>query len=286
MLMELGLSIPAAPRADRDEPLPSRFRITPDIRAEAADRRRMERELAAATREGRLALHYQPRLMLEGGRPTGAEALIRWPHRKRGLISQGMFLPIAERSGQVVEIGAWALATACRDAATWPGSSVVAVNIAACHLAAPSLLGHVAAALDASGLPPERLELGFGESVLQEVDSDVFFALAAVRDLGVGLAVDDFGAGVGSLTMLKRLPLTMLRLDRALIRELPADREAVAIARAVIGTGHALGLGVGAVGIETERQRMVLADCGCEEGQGPLFGYPIESTRMAPRLVG
>jgi EAL domain-containing protein (putative c-di-GMP-specific phosphodiesterase class I) len=285
MLMELELSVPTAPRGERDEPLQSRFRINPDIRAEAADRRRMERELAAATREGRLALHYQPRQMLEGGRPTGAEALIRWPHRKRGLIAQGMFLPVAERSGQVVEIGAWALATACRDAAMWPGNSSVAVNIAACHLAAPSFLGHVAAALETSGLPPERLELGIGENVLQEVDSDAFFALAAVRDLGVGLAVDDFGVGVGSLTMLKRLPLTMLRLDRALIRDLPADREAAAITRAVIATGHALGLSVGAVGIETEPQRAALADCGCDEGQGPLFGYPMENGRMPPRLV-
>jgi EAL domain-containing protein (putative c-di-GMP-specific phosphodiesterase class I) len=285
MLMELASPVQALPRSERDEPLPSRFRITPDIRAEAADRRRMERELAAATRDGRLMLHYQPRLMLEGGRPVGGEALIRWPHRKRGLISQGMFLPIAERSGQVVEIGAWALATACRDATTWPAASVVAVNIAACHLAAPSLLGHVAAALDQSGLPPERLELGIGESVLQDVDSDVFLALAAVRDLGVGLAVDDFGSGVGSLTMLKRLPLTMLRLDRALIRDLPTEREAVAIVRAVISTAHALGLSVGAIGVETEPQRAILADSGCDEGQGPLFGYPVESNRLAPRLV-
>lgn len=285
MLMEVGLSIPAAARTERDELLPSRFRITPDIRAEAADRRRMERELTAATREGRLALHYQPRLMLEGGRAVGAEALVRWPHRKRGMISQGMFLPIAERSGQVLEIGAWSLATACRDAAAWPGTCVVAVNIAACHLAAPSLLGHVAAALEASGLPPERLELGIGEAVLQTVDSDMFFALAAVRDLGVGVAVDDFGAGVGSLTMLKRLPLTTLRLDRALIRDLPGSREAVAMVHAAIATGHALGLGVGAVGVETEPQRGALADCGCDEGQGPLFGYPLEGARMAPRLV-
>jgi len=285
MLMEFGLSAPAVLRPDREEAVPSRFRITPDIRAEAADRRRMERELATATREGRLALHYQPRLLLETGRPSGAEALIRWPHRKRGLLSQGLFLPVAERSGQVVEIGAWALAAACRDAASWPETSVVAVNIADCHVTAPDLLGHVAAALEGSGLSPERLELGLGETVLQDVDGDAFFTLSAVRDLGVGLAVDDFGSGVASLTMLKRLPLTMLRLDRTLIRDMPHDREAVAVVRAVIDAGHALGLSVGAVGIETERQRAVLADCGCDEGQGPLFGYPLESGRIAARLV-
>ena len=265
--------------------LPSRFRVTPDIRAEAADRRRMERELAAATREGRLALHYQPRLMLEGGRPLGAEALIRWPHRKRGMLPQGMFLPVAERSGQVAEIGAWALAAACRDAADWPGQPVVAVNIAACHLASPDLLSHVAAALEGADLPPERLELGLSESVLQEVDTDIFLALAAMRDLGVGLSVDDFGSGVGSLTLLRRLPLTTLRLDRSLIRELPRDAEAVAITRAAIAAGHALGLGVGAIGIDAERQRTVLADCGCDEGQGPLFGAPLDAPHIGPRLM-
>ena len=285
MLMAFVPPILSRLSAEAESALPSRFRVAPDIRAEAADRRRMERELAAATREGRLALHYQPRLMLEGGRPLGAEALIRWPHRKRGMLPQGMFLPVAERSGQVAEIGAWALATACRDASGWPGEPVVAVNIPACHLASPDLLSHVAAALEGADLPPERLELGLSESVLQEVDADIFLALAAVRDLGVGLSVDDFGSGVGSLTLLRRLPLTTLRLDRSLIRELPYDAEAVAITRAVIAAGHALGLGVGAIGIDAEQQRAVLADCGCDEGQGPLFGAPLEAPRIGPRLV-
>ncbi len=276
---------PRAPPAEHAAAAHSRFRLTPDVRAEASDRRRMERELAAATREGRLALRYQPRLMLESGRPTCADALIRWPHRKRGLLPPGLFLPIAERSGQVGEIGCWALAAACRDALAWPAWTAVSVNISQSHLAAPNLLGHIATALEGSGLPPERLELGLSENVLQEVDGDAFLALAAVRDLGVGLAVDDFGAGVASLTLLRRLPLTMLRLDRALVRELPGDREMVAIVRALVGAGHALGLGIGAIGVETEPQRAVLADCGCDEGQGPLFGHPLDGGRIGARLV-
>jgi EAL domain-containing protein (putative c-di-GMP-specific phosphodiesterase class I) len=275
MLMESGLE-PA---------LPPRFRPGIDSRFDVADRRRMERELQAATREGRLALHYQPRLLLEGGRPMGAEALIRWPHRKRGLLPQGLFLPVAERSGQTSEIGGWALTTACRDAAGWPESTVVSLNIAASHLAAPDLLNQIAAALEVSGLAPERLELGLGESVLAEVDGDSFFVLAALRDTGVGIAVDDFGAGAASLTLLRRLPLTMLRLDRSLIRELPGDREAVAITKSAIDTGHALGLGVAACGIETETQRALLAASGCEEGQGPLFCGPLDGARIAARLV-
>jgi len=276
MLMELAPTL-IGTRHDRSDA---------GSRAEAAERRRVERELATATREGRLTLHFQPRLMLESGRPMGAEALIRWPHRKRGMLPQGLFLPIAERTGHVIEIGAWALVAACREAAVWPADTVVSVNVPAGHLAAPEFLGHVATALAESGLPPERLELGLGETLLREADGDAYLALAALRDLGVGLAIDDFGAESASLTLLRRLPLTMLRLDRSLLRDLPQDREAVTIARAVIETGHALGLGVGAVGIETEPQRAVLADCGCDEGQGPLFGYPAETGRIAPRLVG
>jgi EAL domain-containing protein (putative c-di-GMP-specific phosphodiesterase class I) len=285
MLIDLDQPAETVQAADRDAAQPSRYRIASDIRAEAAERRRIERDLAAATREGRLALNYQLRLMLEGGRPVGAEAQIRWPHRKRGVMSQGMFLPVAERSGQMLKIGAWALATACRDAAAWPGAHVIGVNIVALHLNAPGLLGHVAVALETSGLPPDRLELEIGESTLHDVDGDTFLALAAIRDLGCGLAVDDFGAGVGSLTMLKRLPLTTLRLDRGMIADLPTDREAVAIVRAIIDTAHALGLSVGAVGVETERQRALLADCGCDEGQGPLFGHAMEGARVATRLV-
>jgi EAL domain-containing protein (putative c-di-GMP-specific phosphodiesterase class I) len=284
--MEPALSNPTSHRPDPDPIAMSRLRSNADSRAEAADRRRMERELATATREGRLALFFQPRLRLESGRPVGAEAIIRWPHRKRGLLPQGLFLPLAERSGQTADIGGWTLLNACLQAATWPSGTRLSVNIAASHLAAPELLGHIATALERSAFAPERLELGVGEAALQDVDGDAFFVLAALRDLGVGVAVDDFGAGTASLTLLRRLPLTTLRLDRALIRDLPGDREAIAITRSAIETGHALGLDVAAVGIETEKQRSLLADAGCDEGQGPLFSPPLEGERIATRLAG
>jgi EAL domain-containing protein (putative c-di-GMP-specific phosphodiesterase class I) len=267
--------------------LPPRFRAGTDSRFDVADRRRMERELQTATREGRLALHYQPRLLLEGGRPTGAEALIRWPHRKRGLLlPQALLMPLAERSGQATGIGGWALAAACRDAAEWPEATSVSIDIAPSHLAAPELPRQIAAALAQSGLRAERLELGLSESSAMEVDGDAFLVLAALRDLGVGVAVDDFGAGTASLTMLRRFPLTMLRLDRTMIRDVADDRGAAALVRSAIDAAHALGLAVGAVGIENERQRAALADCGCDEGQGPVFGTPMERGRIAARLVG
>ncbi len=266
--------------------MPPRSRLGSESRSDAADRRRMERELQTATREGRLALHYQPRLSLESGRPMGAEALIRWPHRKFGLLPQAMMMPLAERSGQMPVIGGWALVAACHDAAEWPDATTVSFNIAPSHLAAPDLPGQIGTALEQSGLPPERLGLGLGENVVQEVDGDAFLVLAALRDLGVGVAVDDFGSGAASLIMLRRLPLTTLRLDRGMIRDVANDPKAMALVRSAIDAGHALGLVVGAVGIETERQRAVLANCGCDEGEGPLFGTPLDRARIGSRLAG
>lgn len=285
MLMESAVA--AAPFQREQEPaLPPRFRPGTESRFDVADRRRMERELQTATREGRLVLHYQPRLRLEGGGPTGAEALIRWPHRKRGMLPHALLMPFAERSGQTPEIGGWALAAACLDAAEWPAATTVSLSIAPTHLAAPDLLRQIAAALEQSRLAPERLELGLSEILVQDVDGDAFLVLAALRDLGVGMAVDDFGSCAASLTMLRRIPLTTLRLDRTMIRDVPEDREAMALARSAIAAGHALGLTVGVVGIESERQRAALADCGCDEGQGPLFGTPLERDRIGPRLAG
>jgi EAL domain-containing protein (putative c-di-GMP-specific phosphodiesterase class I) len=279
----------AKPEAGRPEPgegAPPRFRLTPDSRADAADRRRAERDLATATREGLLLLHYQPRLALADLHPVGAEALIRWPHRKRGLVSPGVFMPLAERSGQALEICAWALASASRDATAWPPACIVSVSIAARRIDTATLLGHITAALEASGIVPERLEIGLGESLLLDAGEETFFALSAVRDLGVGIALDDFGTGVASLSMLRRLPLTALKLDRSMVRDLPDDREEAAIVRATIETGHALGLTVVAEGIETEPQRAFLVRAGCDLGQGILFGHPLDAGQIAARLTG
>jgi EAL domain-containing protein (putative c-di-GMP-specific phosphodiesterase class I) len=254
---------------------PSRYRLNQTRRDMAAERRRLERDLSAAAREGRFALHYQPRVTLATDRTCAAEALLRWPHRKLGMIAPSVFIPIAERGGQIIPIGGWALRSACREAQRWHASLTVSVNVSARQLAAGVLLGQVAAALEESGLPPERLELELTESLLIDVDTDTLLALSALRDLGVGLALDDFGTGYASLSALKRLPLTAIKLDRSLIRDLPGEREDTAIVRAAIATGHALGLAVVAEGIETDLQRAFLAECGCDEGQGHLFSRPV-----------
>ncbi len=263
---------------------PSRFRLSPDRRAEAAERRRLRQELDAATATSGFVLHYQPRLRLDSGAPTAAEALIRWPHGKRGLIPPAAFIPLAEECGQITTIGGWALTTACVEAQTWPGG-VVSVNVSARQLLDGALLGQVAAALEDSQLPPERLELELTETMLVEVSVDTLLTLSAIRDLGVGLALDDFGTGFASLAMLKRLPVTVMKLDRSLVRALPADREDAAIVRAVIATGHALGLCVVAEGVETEGQRAFLSGIGCDEGQGYLFSHPLPAQEMRGRLA-
>ncbi len=270
-------------RAADVEAGPSRFRLTPDRRAEAAERRRMRHELDTATAGTEFVLHYQPRLSLASGARTGSEALIRWPHRKRGLIPPSAFIPMAEQYGQIIAIGGWALAAACAEAQAWE-SGVVSVNVSARQLLEGALLGQLAAALDVSGLEPERLEIELTETMLVEVSTDTLLTLSAIRDLGVGIALDDFGTGYASLAMLKRLPLSAMKLDRSLVRGLPADREDAAIVRAVVATGHALGLCVVAEGIETESQRAFLSASGCDEGQGFLFSHPLPAEHARPGM--
>jgi EAL domain-containing protein (putative c-di-GMP-specific phosphodiesterase class I) len=244
--------------------------------------RRLRRDLTIAVEQQQLVLHYQARLSLATGARTDLEALLRWPHPRRGMVPATTFIPLAEESGQITQVGGWVLLAACREAMRWPEPWVVSVNVSARQIADKALLGQVAAALNGSGLNPERLELDLTESTLLSIDVDTLLTLSAIRDLGAGIGLDDFGAGVASLSMLKRLPLTTMKLDPSLVRDLPFDREDAAIVRGVIETAHALGLIVVAEGIETEPQRAFLSGCGCDEGQGFLFGRPVapEALRM------
>lgn len=246
-----------------------------DAQAERAHLRRLRRDLSAAAEQEGFVLHYQPRVALRSGAMTGAEALIRWPHRKRGLMAPGSFIPIAEQAGLISDIGAWVLRAACLSAIGWARDLRVAVNVSARQLHDRELLRQIGDSLEGSGLPPERLEIELSEAILQDDDLDTLLALSAIRDLGVAITLDDFGSGVASLSMLKRLPLELIKLDRSLVRTLPEDGEDVAIVQAIIDTSHALGLGVVAEGVETEAQRSLLAALGCDEAQGYLFSQPL-----------
>jgi len=277
--MHLALEA-ASPRPTRGRP-----RLSADVSAEAAERRKLEQDLRAAIRQQNFLLEYQPRLLLENGRIVGAEALIRWPHRRRGLVPPNAFVPLAEESGLITPIGAWVLENAAAEALGWPKHMTLSVNVSARQLHDGALLRQVAEALERSGLSPDRLELELTESLLVDAGEETLFTLSALRDIGVGIALDDFGTGFASLAMLKRLPLTVMKLDRSLVRGVPHDREDMAIVRAVCATGRALGLTVVAEGIETEVQRNFLADIGCNEGQGYLFSRPIPPAQLRARAA-
>jgi EAL domain-containing protein (putative c-di-GMP-specific phosphodiesterase class I) len=251
---------------------------------DAMERRRLEQELRHTLSQDGFILHYQPRIVLATGAIAGGEALLRWPHRKRGMVAPGLFLPVAERSVLGSHIGGWVLRTACVEAAAWPDPAMVAVNVSLRHLTGGCLLEHVAEALQVSGLPAERLELEIPEPALLDAGLDVLFTLAALCDLGSGVAFDNFGAGYASLGVLRKLPLTAVNLDRALIRSVPADREDAAILRVLVETGHALGLKVAAAGIEAGPQRDFLRSLGCDEGQGHLFSHALPSEALRARL--
>lgn len=264
----------AISRRPRTEPVPLHQGV-----ADIALKRRLSRDLADATARDHFMLHYQPMVDLESGQIVGRDAQLRWPHRRQGMIPQGVFLQLADATGLVTRIGGWGLATACRDLAGGEGS--VSIEIAGRQLTEGVLLEQVAVALEASGLAPERLELALAENLLAELlapaaETETLLTLAAIRDLGVGLAVDAFGATLAGLAPLRRLPLTALRLDRALVQDLPASREDAAIVRAVIETAHVLGVSVTAEAVDTEAQRAFLSAAGCDQGQGALFGPAAE----------
>ncbi len=253
-------------------------------RAEQAHLRRLRRDLTLATAQEGFVLHYQPQVVLGNGQVVGAEALIRWPHRRRGLMPPGAFIPVAEQTGLISDIGAWVLRAACAEAARWGGGLRVSVNVSARQLQQQDLLAQVGGALESSGLDPERLEIELSEAMLRDEEVETLLALAALRDLGVGIALDDFGAGLASLSMLKRLPLEQIKIDRSLVRTLPEDAEDGAIVRAIVDTAHALGLGVVAEGVETEGQRAMLAALGCDQAQGILFSPPVPAEQLCMRL--
>jgi EAL domain-containing protein (putative c-di-GMP-specific phosphodiesterase class I) len=237
-------------------------------------RRKLEAELRAAIEAGALALHYQPLHALPGRERVGFEALLRWPHPERGLVSPGEFIPLAEATGLIVPLGAWTLRTACRDAAAWPAPLRLAVNLSPAQFRQGDILGTVRDALAESGLPPARLELEITEGLLLHNTEGVLRQLAALRALGVGIVMDDFGTGYSSLGHLWRFPFDKLKIDRSFVRDLPRDAKATAIVQTIIGLGRALHIPVTAEGVETEAQMRALAEAGCDQVQGFLLGRP------------
>lgn len=252
-----------------------------------AEARRRAADLARALQCGELALHYQPWVDLRSARVLGVEALARWPHPALGSIPPADFIPLAESSGLILELGAWALSEAVREAASWPNRALrVAVNVSPMQLREARFVAAVHGALGRSGLPPQRLQLEITEGVLIEVSDQVLAALHGLRAMGVGIALDDFGTGYAGLDVVRRLPLSTLKIDRSFVAGLGTGRQDAALVRAMAEMARALRLHLVAEGVETDAQRVALLGLGITEGQGWLFGRPAPAAALSRLLRG
>jgi len=244
------------------------------LEQEVTRRHRLEVELRRGLRSNQLRVLFQPYRDLETGRLVGYEALVRWEHPERGTLLPDTFLPVAEESGLIDAVDRWVLAEACRQATDWPAPLLVSVNVSAGRLRRGDLSEDTAAILASTGLDPNRLILELSERILFDEVPDGLSSLGDLTSAGVGLALDDFGAGYTSLEQLRRLPVSQVKIDRSLVAPVDRSEDDASIAAAVVSFAHTLGLSVTAEGIERASQLERLVELGCEYGQGLLFGGP------------
>ncbi len=261
---------------------------TPDLNLRAVQHFAIENSLRGAIERDELSLYYQPQVDIESRAIVGVEALMRWRSAEFGAFASSDFIAIAERSGLINLLGAWAIETACRQARAWQEAGItgltVAVNLSARQLHTQDLVTMVSENLQHTGLDPALLELEITESVLVRSEAEIMDKLKALADLGVKLAIDDFGTGYSSLSYIKRLPIHRLKIDKSFVRESHTDPEDAAIARAIIGMALGLGIEVTAEGVENEEQMAFLRQAGCHVVQGYHFGSPLPAEELE-RLV-
>ncbi len=253
----------------------------PEMDARVKARRTLELDMRQAIADGDFALHYQPVVDLETNAIVGCEALLRWNHAQRGMISPAEFIPIAEETGLICEIGDWVLATACAEATNWPPGITIAVNVSPVQFRSHAFSLKVANALSTSGLAANRLELEITEAVLIRDDEAALAMLQHLRALGVRIALDDFGTGYSSLSYLQRFPFDKIKIDRGFINDIAAAEGSSPIVQAVINIARARNMRTTAEGVETEQQREMLLGFGCTEMQGYLFSAarPVAEVR-------
>jgi EAL domain-containing protein (putative c-di-GMP-specific phosphodiesterase class I) len=247
-------------------------------------RRLLELDLQAAITRNEFELYYQPLVSLTTNKISGFEALLRWHHPVRGLVSPMDFIPVAEETGMIVAIGEWVLHTACFEAENWPADIGVSVNLSPVQFKKGDLVGTVQEALAASGLQPDRLELEITESVFLRDTADTLKVLQQLRAKGIGVALDDFGTGYSSLSYLHSFPFSKIKIDQSFVRDLMTNKESVSIIRAVTGLGKSLGIKTSAEGVETREQLDTLRVKGCTEAQGYLFSRPVPASEV-PTLI-
>ncbi len=254
----------------------------PKMQATVSNRVSLEGDLRQAIEQHQLVLFYQPQVQARSDgalRVLGAEALVRWRHPTRGMVSPGDFIPLAEETGLIVPLGNWVIETACRQLATWQGHPElgelsIAVNVSAKQFLQTGFVAHIRQVLESTGAAPPKLKIELTESVLVADVEEVAAKMGELQSWGVGFALDDFGTGYSSLAYLKRLPLDTLKIDQSFVRNVFEDANDAAIARMVVVLGRSLGLTVIAEGVETLEQRYFLAQQGCHVYQGYLFGRP------------
>jgi len=260
-----------------------------DTMSQVAERLTLENDLRKAIEQGELLIHYQPQVQPEDGRIVGAEALIRWNHPQRGLVSPADFIPLAEETGLIVPITEWVLATATAQALRWREAGLpplrMAVNLSARHFKDLRLVDTVRALIEDGHIEPQHLDLELTESLLMENLDVAVSLLQELNGLGVRLSIDDFGTGYSSLSYLKQLPIHALKIDRCFIRDLSTDRSSAAIVRSIIDLTHHLDLKVVAEGVEDAQQLDQLRELGCDEVQGYFYSRPLPAEAFGELLV-
>lgn len=261
----------------------------PRMQQEVEMRVAMESDLRKAVAQGQLQLYYQVQVD-EEGRPTGAEALIRWTHPHRGMVSPAQFIPVAEEGLLILEIGQWVLDTACCQLAEWTDKDTLrhlslAVNVSAQQFRLPDFVERVDSTLRRHGIVPERLKLELTESVVLSDVADVIAKMRELKVLGVRLSLDDFGTGYSSLSYLKALPLDQIKIDQSFVRDIVTDPNDAVMVETIIGMAKNFGLDVIAEGVETEEQKLFLKRHGCLSYQGYLFGKPVPAEQFEALLA-
>ena len=259
-------------------------RFEPQIETEYAERRFLLHELQTAIPLQMFDVHYQPIVAAAGGGMIGVEALVRWTHPTRGNIPPSVFVPLAEESGLMSQLGELVLRRALADAARWPELSV-AVNLSPVQIRDRWLVDLVAAVMEETEIAPSRVVLEITEGVLIDNPQDAQARLEALRALGVSIALDDFGTGYSSLGYLQRFPFDRIKIDRGFVASLGASASTGPIIQSIVTLGHALGMKVLAEGIENEEQRVLLRLAGCDEMQGYLFARPGPASEIDKALA-
>jgi EAL domain-containing protein (putative c-di-GMP-specific phosphodiesterase class I) len=260
----------------------------PEMGRHAERRLAVESGLRLAFAARQFGVHYQPRVDLRSGRLVGVEALLRWYHPERGILAPEHFLDVAEHSGLLLEIGNWVIETACTQFKAWLDAGLspvcLAVNLAPLELLRPDLAGWLEGQLQRAGVPARQLTLEVVEGYVMSHAAEIGDRLGQIRELGVRIALDNFGSGYSSLARLRGLPLDQLNIDRALVRDLPGERDAVTVIGAILSLARSLGLDVLAEGVETARQRYALASLRCVSAQGLLFSRPLRAPDLEALL--